>query len=798
MPLQKLTFRPGVNREGTDYANEGGWYDCDKIRFRSGFPEKIGGWIRLSAFTYDGVARSLWNWINLEGTNYLGVGTNLKYYIEKGGFYYDITPLRKTVNPMANNPFASAFSTLNGNISATATSITLANASSFPNSGGIIKIDSEQMLYNGVSSNTLTGVIRGYNGTTAATHNTGANVGCSTITVTDVSNGVVQNDFVTFSGATAFAGFSTTDLDTEQQVFRVVNSSKYTFNVAGVFSTSQASGGGAAVVAEYQINTGLDVYIVGTGWGAGTWPTPGVHTLTNPFATTSGSGTVVVTHTAHGLTNGEYVRYSGGTAVGGLSAALLDRSFVITYINANSYSISMGNNGYGTPILASSTASGGGTVTAYYQSGTRGWGQASTTTGVGQQLRLWSNDNYGQNLVIAPRNGEIYYWLANTGVSARAHLLSDLATFYGFSGQFVPNKTLEISSSSIQRFVIAFGANPYDPYDPDTEFDPMLVRWSDQENPYQWVPDITNQAGEFRLSHGSTIVTSINTRQEILVWTDSALYSMQYLGPPYVYKFEILMDNISIISPNSAITINNITYWMGDGKFYQYSGRVETLPCSLRQYVFNDINKDQAYQIFAGGNEGYNEVWWFYCSTGSNVVDKYVIYNYLDKVWYFGTMGRTAWLDSGIRQYPMAADYNERILYHESNVDDVSGLTPAPIDAYIQSSDFDIGDGHNFGFVWRILPDINFNGSTVNQPYVTMTIKPRQNSGAPYSPAANPVVQSNDNYGISRSYDIQLFDGQVYTRLRGRQMAFRIESTELGVSWQLGTPRIDIRNDGRR
>ena len=798
MPLQKLTFRPGVNREGTDYANEGGWYDCDKIRFRSGFPEKIGGWIRASNFTYDGVARSLWNWIDLDGTNYLGVGTNLKYYIEKGGFYYDVTPIRKTVNPMANNPFASAFSTLNGGISATATTITVADATSFPNAGGIIKIDSEEMVYNGVSSNTLTGVTRGYNGTTAATHNTGANVGCATVTVTDISNGVIQNDFVTFSGATAFAGFSTTNLNAEHQVYRTINSTKYTFNVDGVFSTSQASGGGAAVIAVYQINTGLDVYVIGTGWGAGVWPVPTVRTLTGAFTTTSGSGTVTVADTAHGLTTGQIVRFTGSTAVGGLSAALLDRSFSITYVNANSYTIAMGSDGYGTAITASSSATGGGTVTAYYQVGTRGWGQASITTGVGQQLRLWSNDNFGQNLVIAPRNGEVYYWLDNTGVSARAELLSVLSTAAGFSGQFVPNQTLEVSASSIQRFVICFGANPYDSTDPDTPFDPMLVRWSDQENPYQWVPDITNQAGEFRLSNGSTIVTSINTRQEILIWTDSALYSMQYLGPPYVYKFDILMDNISIISPNSAITINNITYWMGDGKFYQYSGRVETLPCSLRQYIFNDINKDQSYQIFAGSNEGYNEVWWFYCSTNSNVVDKYVIYNYLDKVWYYGSMARTAWLDSGIRQFPMAADYNERILFHESNVDDVAGLSPIPINAYIQSSDFDIGDGHNFGFIWRILPDVNFNGSNVNQPYVTMTIKPRQNSGAPYGTAANPQVQSDDNYAASRAYNIQEFDGQVYTRLRGRQMAFRIESTELGVSWQLGTPRIDIRNDGRR
>jgi hypothetical protein len=289
-----------------------------------------------------------------------------------------------------------------------------------------------------------------------------------------------------------------------------------------------------------------------------------------------------------------------------------------------------------------------------------------------------------------------------------------------------------------------------------------------------------------------------NTRQEILVWTDSAIYSMQYLGPPYVWGFQVLMDNISIMSPNAAITINNVTYWMGVDKFYQYSGRVETLPCSLWQYIFEDINRDQAFQVFCGSNEGYNEIWWFYCSTGSNEVNKYVIYNYLERSWYYGTMARTAWLDSGIRQYPMAADYNSRMLFHESAVDDVSGEQPVAIDAYIQSSDFDIGDGHNFGFVWRILPDVNFNGSNVNNPYVTMKVKPRQNSGAPYGTADNPEVISGDNFSTAPTYNVQEFTGQVYTRLRGRQLAFRIESDSLGVAWQLGSPRIDIRNDGRR
>jgi hypothetical protein len=326
----------------------------------------------------------------------------------------------------------------------------------------------------------------------------------------------------------------------------------------------------------------------------------------------------------------------------------------------------------------------------------------------------------------------------------------------------------------------------------------MIVRWSDQENPFQWVPAITNQAGEFPLSHGSSIVAYINTRQEILVWTDSALYSMQYLGPPYVWGFNILMDNISIMSPNAAITVSNVTYWMGDGKFYQYTGRVETLYCALRQYIFNDLNKDQAYQVFAGANEAFSEVWWFYCSNGSNVVDKYVIYNYLENVWYYGTMGRTAWLDSGLRQFPQAANYNNHILFHEAEVDDVEGLTPVPINAYVQSADFDIGDGDRFAFVWRILPDINFTGSNVDKPTVQMEIRPRRNAGAPYSPADNPTVQSQDNYTNVRSYNIQEFDGQVYTRLRGRQMALRIESNALGVAWQLGSVRADIKPDGRR
>ena len=633
--LQKLTFRPGVNREGTNYSNESGWYDCDNIRFRSGFPEKIGGWIRLSANTFQGVCRALWNWVTLGGSNLLGVGTHLKYYIEVGGTYNDITPIRSTTTGTA---------------------------------------------------------------TFAATN------GSAVLTVTDAAHGCIVGDFVTYTLAVSLGGAITaTVLNKEYQIVSVPTANTYTINVTTLANASDTGNGGALTVANYQINIGSAIAIPVVGWGAGGW----------------------------GL-------------------------------------------------------------------GTWGIGTSSNT-----ELRIWSNDNFGQDLVIAPRNGEVYYWEASNGVTVRAKFLSALSTAAGYAGDYVPNQTLEVSASSIQRFVICFGANPYVSGTPNTTFNPMLVRWSDQDNQYEWVPAITNQSGEFPLSVGSTIITSINTRQEILIWTDSALYSMQYLGPPYIWGFNILMDNISIVSPNAAITINNVTYWMGVDKFYMYSGRVDTLPCSLRQYVFNDINIEQAFQVFCGSNEGYNEVWWFYCSTDSTAIDKYVIYNYLDKVWYYGSMSRTAWLDSSIRQYPMATNYDAsavtgRTLYHEASVDDVAGTTPVAIDAFIQSSDFDIGDGHNFGFVWRILPDINFNGSNVDQPYVTMTVKPRQNSGSAYSASNSPEVQSADNYAVSRSYNIQLFDGQVYTRIRGRQMAFRIESTELGVAWQLGAPRIDIRPDGKR
>jgi len=682
MPLQKLQFKPGVNRESTNYANEGGYYDCDKIRFRSGQPEKLGGWTRFSSNQYLGICRSLWNWSTLGGANYLGLGTSKKYYIEYGSTYYDVTPHIYSDSPALTGPFSA--SVANG------ATITVTDGQYTPNVGDYINITGAVGLGGNITAAVL-------NKEYVVTQ-----VGSGTYKVVAYSSQVRAGSFVIGQSYT-IQYFGTTDFTLYGAASNTLG---LTFTATGVGVGSGIAGvpvlanasdtgtGGSAVVVKYQYPVGNDFSTVGNGWGTGPW--------------------------------------SRG-----------------------------------------------------------GWG-SGYTSGIVQQLRLWSNDNYGQDLVIAPRGGAIAYWSSAGTVNTRAVPLTTLA------GVYAPLATNQVVASAIQRFVIAMGANPYIPGTPNTTFDPMLVRWSDQEDPLEWVPAAVNQAGEFRLSNGSFIMQSIATRQEILIWTDSALYSMQYLGAPYVWGFNILADNISSMSPKSAITVNNVTYWMGKDKFYVYSGRVETLPCTLRQYVFNDINQDQAFQVFAGSNEGYNEVWWFYCSANSNVVDKYVIYNYLDNAWYYGTMGRTAWLDSGIQPYPIAANYEDRLLNHEQGTDDVSGTQPLPIVAYVQSSDFDIGDGYNFGFVWRILPDVNFNGSTENNPSVTMTIKPRQNSGTPYGAADNPQVISDDEYKNQRAYNIQLFTGQVYTRIRGRQMAFRIESTGIGVAWQLGSPRIDIRPDGRR
>jgi hypothetical protein len=730
MPLQKLQFRPGVNREGTTLANEGGWYDCDKVRFRSGYPEKIGGWAALSYNTFLGVCRSLWNWVTLKGFNLAGVGTNLKFYIENGGAYYDITPIR----------------------------LTTTNTTTF-----------------------------------AATN------GSATITVTDTGVSALQvGDFVTFSGAVSLGGVITaTVLSSEFQIQSVLSGTQYTITSPIAANSSDSGNGGGAVVAKYQISVGPAINTVGTGWGVSPWggfiPGSASSTLNGGINNSVTTITVVSTSafTASGAIwiDGEYINYTSKTAT----------DFIVP--------VSNGRGADGTTAASHSSGALVSQATSF-----PGWGEGYfTAAGPEVALRLWGQSNFGEYLLFNPRGGAIYIWQPGTGVSpdltVRAVVLSPTSvTPAGWTttvtDAYCPSLVNEILVSDQSRILIAFGCNdPSGVYWPTT-LDPMLIRWSDVENYGVWQPDIaTNQAGDARLSHGSFIVGALQTRQEILIWTDTAIYAMQYIGAPLVWQITLLADNISIASQNAMATAAGVVYWMGTDKFYTYSGRVETLPCALRQYVFEDINRDQQEQFFAGTNEGYSEIWWFYCSANSDVIDRYVIFNYLDRVWYYGTMGRTAWLDSPLRQFPMAATETNLLVYHEAAVDDGSTNPPSPISAYVQSSDFDIEDGHNYGFVWRMLPDITFNGSTTpspNTPSVKFVVRPRQNPGSGYGVSPSPTIQSTESYAGQQVYNVQKFTEIVYTRIRGRQMAFKIESDTLGTQWQLGVPRLDVRPDGRR
>jgi hypothetical protein len=517
--------------------------------------------------------------------------------------------------------------------------------------------------------------------------------------------------------------------------------------------------------------------------------------LTNPFNMTAASSTITVNDTSHGCNTGDYAIFTSTTTTNGVT---INGSYVVTVIDANSYTITASTN-------ATATLSGiGGTVTVQYQINTgseiqvplTGWGAGpwgsgswgfSTPSTV--NLRLWSQSNFGENLIFGPVGGGMYYWVAADGINS---IGVDIATLYGASDVPVVQNYIQVSDAS--RFVFAFGCNDYG----SIAQDPMLIRWSDQESILNWTPDATNQAGSLRLSHGSAIITALQVRQEILVWTDSTIYSLQYLGPPVIWGSQLLGDNISIMGPNAAAVASGVTYWMGKEKFYKYDGSVSTLTCDLRQYIFSDINLDQNYQIFSGTNEGFNEVWWFYCSRGSTVINRYVIYNYVEQIWYYGNLGRTAWLDSGLRNYPLAATNSRNIVFHEFGTDDGTVIPATAIDSYIQSSEFDIDDGHNFGFVWRILPDLRFDGSVNASPQVTMSLYPLQNSGAGYNDPKSVGGEYYANVTRTSTVPVEQYTGTIYVRVRGRQMAFQIRGNQLGLQWQLGAPRIDIRPDGRR
>ena len=727
MPLKSILFRPGVNRENTRYASEvlgavtpsaqvvGGWYESEKVRFRSGTPEKIGGWQRISASTFLGTCRSLWNWVTLNAFNLVGVGTNLKFYIERGGVYNDITPLRSYVeSPVTlTNPFD----------------------------------------------------------TTS---------GSAVINVNDTAHGLTTGDVATFSGAVAVGGIPAEVLNTNHRV-TVVGVDDYTITVFTAAS-STVTGGGGTVAATY---TKFNVV------------------LTNPFTATNGSSTITVLDAAHGCVTGDFVTYSGATGLGGnITAAVLNKEHQVAVTGDNTYTINVGVNANATDAAGSP---GGGTVTAAYQInvgpefqiplvgwGAGAWGSGPWGTGNPSliSMRLWSQINFGEDLIFAPRDGQIYYWDATDGVTARG---VPLLSLNGASN--VPTVQKFIFVSDVSRFVFAFGCNEIG----SSVQNPMLIRWSDQETAVDWTPAPTGQAGSIQLSDGSELVTCLQTRQEIVVWTDSALYSMQYVGVPAVWSTQLLASNVSIYGPNAKVVASGVVYWMGVDKFYSYSGRVQTLRCDLRQYIFSDINQSQNQQVFAGTNEGFNEVWWYYCSAGSNVVNRYVVYNYVEDIWYYGTMRRSAWLDSGLRDYPLAATYSHNLVNHEQGVDDNETGTTLPIAASIGSSEFDIDDGHNFGFIWRVLPDLTFRGSTGDlTPQCTMTLIPMRNSGAGFTTPASTNGTSSAQIQRIATAPIEEFTGQVYIRVRGRQLIFKVDSNRLGTTWQLGVPRIDIKADGRR
>ena len=527
----------------------------------------------------------------------------------------------------------------------------------------------------------------------------------------------------------------------------------------------------------------------------------------NAFTTVNGSTTVLVNNTAHGATDGDFVTISGVAGpVNGIPAASLNREFRLTLVSIDTYSITVD-----TPATSSATA---GAATFTYQINTGsdiftyafgwgtgawgdgGWGSASASVGVGVNLRLWSQSNYGDYLIMNPRGGGIYLWVPNVSPSVydRAGLLSSTSSGAFETDAECPTVCNQVMVSDASRFVIAFGV---DDYGSSTQ-DAMLVRWSDQEDYATWTPAVTNQAGSYRLSQGSEIVGAHQTRQEILIFTNTAVYAMQYLGPPYVWGFQIMGSNISLASQNAVITANNSVFWMGYDKFYVYNGRVDTLDCTIWREVFGNINLDQQAQFFAGVNEGFSEIWWFYCTANSNTIDKYVVYDYAENLWHYGTLARTAWLDTPLRQTPIAAGYNGQLIFHETGVDDGTTNPPSPINSFIQSADFDIGDGDRYAFVDKIVPDISFDGSTVNNPKVTFTMRPRHNPGANYGPADAPDVTSTQNYVAERNYEVQQFTQLIYVRARGRQMALRVGSDTTGVAWQFGMPRINVRPDGRR
>jgi hypothetical protein len=773
MPLQKLQFRPGVVRDLTRNAGSGNWFDCDKIRFRNGMPEKIGGWTKLTSSTYDGECRALFNWNALDASDYMAVGTAQRYYIEEGGSLYNITPYRTAEITLGANPLKT--------------------------------------------------------GSAAS----------GEITVTHTAHGAVLNDFVTFSGAATVDGVTAAQINLTHQITTLIDSNSYKIITDGSASSGSTSGGGSSVVVRYEINTGLDTGAPGVGWGAGLYG--GLSIGYSETTLSSDINTSVATIPLTSASDFETVSTT-------LSAAFASTDVTAFFSDVSSFPdqgsflvdserIIYGNRDTSTNTVSDLTRAADGTTKAAHSSGAtvtfvglvligtelitytaksgdsltsavrgvRGttaaagsdgdsvkeandfiaWdGSAATTVAEGQGLRLWSQDNFGEDLLYNVRDGAIYYWDKTTGTNARGVNLTSVS---GSSG--CPTVCRQVMVSNNDRHVLAFGCNDIG----SGTQDKLLIRWGNQESLTDWTPTTANTAGDLRINNGSEILATHETRQEILVWTDASLHSVRYVGPPFTFGQTVVTGTTTLISARAMATLNDTTMWMGSNNFYAYNGRTQTLPCTVRAYVFDDINFSERQKIFASTNSQFNEVMWFYVSNGSSEIDKYVVYNTEEQAWYFGSLARTAWVDRTSRDYPIAANGDDNYLYyHDKGFDDGSTSPVSSITAYIESADFEIGEGDNFQFVRRIIPDLSFIGSTNDAPVATMTLKPRNFPGEDYGTSGSGSVTA------SQVVDVEQFTNQAFIRLRGRAMAFRVESSGSGIHWRLGAPRIEVRPDGRR
>ena len=703
MPFTKLQFKPGITSDITSYSNEGGYVDGDKIRFRLGFPEKIGGWEKYSATQYLGSARSLHNWSALDGSNFLGIGTTFKYYIEEGLSFNDITPERATTT----------------------------------------------------------------NGITFAATN-----GSATITATDSAHGAVEGDFVVISGAASLGGTITAAvLNIEHQIVTVPNANTYTITASVNANGSDTGTGGAGVDGVYQINTGLDTTVGGTGWGAGLFSgitTSALQTQLNEAL--DNSETAVDVDDETGMTTANDVILVDEELM--LVASTTDDN-TMTVTRGHSGTTAVAHDDNTLVRLAVGNASGA--------SDFSGWGDAAsggvTTTG---ELRIWSEDNFGEDLLINPRDGEVYYWDKSDNLSTRA---VEISTESGASD--TPTVAKQIMVSDQDRHVIAFGTNTIG----TTIQDPLLIRFSSQESLLDWTPTATNTAGDLRLGGGSEFVQAVETKQAILVFTDKTLHAMKFIGPPFTFGLQELSKNITIISPKSAVPVGDVVYWMGRDTFYIYSGgQTQQIPCTVKDKVFLDINTEQFDKVFGGVNSEFNEIIWFYPNASNTNNSNYVIFNYADNTWYYGTLARDAWIDRGLRTNALAAGggyiFNQEIGFDDDGV---------AMDSFVETAPIDIGDGEKFVFIKRIIPDITFSGSSaLSSPSATFTLKARN------FPGVNFTDSDTGTTTRTSTSPVEAFTEKLDVRVRGRSFALRIESDSLGCKWKLGSPRVDIREDGRR